>query len=732
MFKSQLKATTGLALVLSTSTVVAAEVSSTAIMDEITVVGVSGERSAIAGSATRLNSDDLEKFKFQDISRILRMVTGVIIQEEDGYGLRPNIGLRGSGVERSSKITLMEDGVLISPAPYAAPSAYYFPTAARMEAVEVRKGSAAVKFGPRTVGGALNMVSQSIPDDFSGFVDFKYGRDNLMSLHGLAGGSQENFGVVGEFYHTSSNGFKRLPMGQDTGFAVEDYLFKARINTDEDADIYQSLTLKLGKTDHDSDETYLGLTEADFAITPYARYAASALDHMRSDHSQVQLTHLIRRDAFQMITVAYQNDFARDWFKLDDFYVGGNKLKPGAVLDDPASYSDGLAILKGAQDSDIGALRIKHNNREYRSRGVQNIMQFDLYALGADHKVEFSTRYHEDYEDRLQNRENFTMTDGALVFASQEAEGSAGNRISSADAWAFYLSDEITFGNWTLLPGMRFEAIDLKREDFTSPERGTLASAPKEHALNVFIPGFGATYQYSDNLLLMAGIFKGFNPSGPGATNAKEETSLSLEAGFVYDRDGFYGELVAFYSDYSNILGACTASSGSGDCEIGDQFNGGAATVKGLEISAGYDFTVSTSLMIPLKVNYTYTNTSFDSNFSDSFWGDVTAGDMMPYTPAHQLNIVTGLAGEGWSVNMLTNFQTALRTQAGAGPITANEKINGRAIVDINASYQMLDSVTLYGGVQNVFDKKYAVARRPFGLRPGKPLTISGGMKITF
>ncbi len=717
---------------MCSSAVSGAEVNRAVVIDEITVVGISGERSAIAGSATRLNKEDLEKFNFQDISRVLRMVPGVIIQEEEGYGLRPNIGLRGSGVERSSKITLMEDGVLIAPAPYAAPSAYYFPTAARMEAVEVRKGSAAVKFGPRTVGGALNMVSQSVPDDLGGFVDFKYGKDNLISLHGLAGGSQENFGILGEFYHASSNGFKRLPMGQGTGFAVEDYLFKARINTDEDADIYQSLTLKLGKTDHDSDETYLGLTEADFAINPYARYAASALDHLRSDHSQFQLTHLIRSDAFQMITVAYQNDFARDWFKLDDFYVGENKVKPGAVLDDPTSYTEGFAILTGAQNSDTGALRIKHNNREYRSRGIQNIMQFDLKAFGVDHKVEFSTRYHEDYEDRMQNRENFTMVDGALVFASEGAVGSAGNRISSADAWAIYLSDEITFGNWTLLPGMRFEAIDLKREDFTTPDRDTLAGAPKEHALDVFIPGFGATYQYSDNLLLMAGVFKGFNPSGPGATDAKEETSLSLEAGFVYDRDGFYAELVGFYSDYTNILGACTASSGSGDCEIGDQFNGGAATTKGLEISAGYDLFINADLKVPFKVNYTFTDTSFDSSFSNSFWGDVTAGDTMPYTPKHQLNIITGLAGEGWSANMLVNFQSAVRTQAGSGPIAMSESIGGRAIFDINLSYQLLDSISLYGGVQNIFDKKYAVARRPYGLRPGKPLSVSGGVKVTF
>lgn len=732
MLKTLLKSSASLSVIVSMNAAVAEDAPIVEFIDEITIVGAATDRASIPGSATRIDADDLERFKFQDISRILRMAPGVIIQEEDGYGLRPNIGLRGSGVERSSKITLMEDGVLIAPAPYAAPSAYYFPTAARMEAIEVRKGSAAIKFGPRTVGGAVNMASRSIPEEFGGFVDVKYGSDNFMTLHGVAGGSTDNFGIAGEFFHSSVDGFKRLPGGENTGFDIQDYMIKARVNTDRDADIYQSLTIKVGMTDHDSDETYLGLTQSDFDADPYTRYAASTLDHMRTDHEQIQITHMIRTDNFEMMTVAYQNEFARDWFKLDDFYVGGIKHKPGAVLDDPSSFAGAIDILRGSVDSDVGAIRIKHNDRSYRSRGIQNIMKFELAALGASHEIEFSTRYHEDYEDRLQHRENFTMISGALVYDSEAAEGSAGNRIASADAWALYITDEIKFGKWTLVPGIRYENIDFKREDFTSVDRDTLTGTPKEHSLDVFIPGFGATYQLNDSLLLMAGVFKGFNPSGPGATSAKEETSFSMEAGIVYDRDGFFMELVGFYSDYDNILGACTASSGSGDCEIGDQFNGGAASIKGLETSFGYDFMLSDTLMVPFKANYTYTSANFDTGFSNSFWGGVEAGDEMPYTPAHQLNVVTGLVGDEWSINLLMNYQSELRTEAGEGAIAAGEMIKGRAIFDINASYQLMENVTLYGGVQNIFDKKYAVARRPYGLRPGKPVSFSAGLKLTF
>ena len=111
------------------------------------------------GAAYYFSTEELGQFDYADINRALSKIPGINLFEEDGFGLRPNISIRGTSPERSSKIAIMEDGVLISPAPYSASSAYYFPSVARMQAIEVLKGSSQIQYGPYTTGGAINFVS---------------------------------------------------------------------------------------------------------------------------------------------------------------------------------------------------------------------------------------------------------------------------------------------------------------------------------------------------------------------------------------------------------------------------------------------------------------------------------------------------------------------------------------------------------------------------------------------
>ena len=137
-------------------------------VESVTIIGSKDDLKELAGSGAVISNEDLEKAMDTDIQKILTAVPGVYMRTEEGYGLRPNISIRGTAIERSAKVTIMEDGVLVAPSPYTSSSAYYFPTTGRIHSVEVLKGPAVVSQGPQTIGGAINLISTPIPEVNSG------------------------------------------------------------------------------------------------------------------------------------------------------------------------------------------------------------------------------------------------------------------------------------------------------------------------------------------------------------------------------------------------------------------------------------------------------------------------------------------------------------------------------------------------------------------------------------
>ena len=216
------------------------------------------------GSAYYISPEEIRKFGYTDINRMLKAVPGVNMYEEDGFGLRPNISLRGTKAERSERISIMEDGILAAPAPYSAPAAYYFPNAARMEAVEVVKGSRQVQYGPFTTGGAINMVSTPIPNTFSGTANLSYGSKNTFKSHTHIGNMWKHFGFMVEYLRYQSDGFKKYEDHPVKGFNRDDLIAKVMVKTDKGTGVNHALELKFGYAGENSDETYVGLSEEDF------------------------------------------------------------------------------------------------------------------------------------------------------------------------------------------------------------------------------------------------------------------------------------------------------------------------------------------------------------------------------------------------------------------------------------------------------------------------------------
>ena len=688
------------------------------------------------GSAYYLSPKEIQKFGFTDVNRALRTVPGVNIYEEDGFGLRPNISLRGTSPERSSKITVMEDGVLIAPAPYSASSAYYFPTIARMEAVEVLKGSSQVQYGPFTTGGAINMISAQIPTEFSGKVRASYGSFNSTQLHAKIGGGNDTFGYVVEYLNYGSDGFKTLPSGKHTGFDKNDFVAKLAVNLFPNASVKQSLEFKFQYSDEVGNETYLGLSEADFNTNPFDRYASSNEDKMTTDHTQYALTHKVDFSKnMRLTTTAYQNNFARNWYKLNDITFNGDKQSIANVLNDPTTLADHFAIVNGSADSGADAIGVKANNRKYYSQGIQSKFDYHWYQGDAFHDIEVGFRFHYDEEDRFQWVDKYSISStGELDLTTAGVAGTDANRISSANAFASFITYKLKYNNWTFTPGVRYENITLKREDFGKADvtRTGVDLSERENSVAIFIPGMGANYKFNNDFSIFGGIHKGFSPPG-NQDGQKPEESINYEIGTRFNLAGISGEFVGFFNDYSNLLGSdLAATGGTGSL---DQFNAGEVNVTGIEVLLNYNFAKEDAkIALPLSFGYTLTNTEFQNSFGsdNDLWGTVTIGDELPYIPKHQFNIGFSVEHTDYEINLNGRFNGEFRTLAGTGTIPNSEKVDSNFIVDVSGKYYVNKQLSLTANIINLLDETYAASRVPAGLRPGHPFGAYAGLEFRF
>ena len=724
------------ALALAISQAAVAETASQAeqaSLEHVVIVGSQEGARKIAGSAFVVDNEELAKFEYSDINRILRQVPGVYALQEEGFGLRPNIGIRGAGGERSAKITLMEDGVLIAPAPYAGPSAYYFPTAGRIDSVEVLKGAETVQYGPYTVGGAVNLISTPIPTDAEGMVQVELGENGEQRTHAWYGASNKNFGALVETHQHTADGFKTIDRSNtDTGFTKRDYMVKLRANTNEGEGLYQQLDLKLQRATETSNQSYLGLTDADFNKDEDRRYGLSALDQMDNKQEGVTLSHLIKLDDTKSIkTTAYYNYFERDWYKLS----GGGSLVKAANAGD----ANAQGILDGSIDTTD--VKVKHNAREYKSYGIQSTFNWKLATGSVNHDLDVGVRLHEDEVDRFQPSDYFNQVNGSLVYDRTAQPGSGDNRLQEAQAMSAFVVDHIAVTNkLDVTAGLRYETVETKETRYADLDRNSVDKT-KDNDSSEWLPALGATYQVNDQWSVLGGVHRGFAPADGGGSNIDPELSTNYEAGVRFAKDKLFVEAIGFYSDYENSVKNCTVASpcelSNGDEQESGSVSRGEAEIKGLELAAQYDLSTNANYMIPVSATYTYTDTEITSANQDGDADvDFQKGDILAYVPENQFAASVGfVAASGWDAYLNASYTDEMcidNTCERSGAENQFKQTESLWVFDLSASYPLNQSASVYAKVDNLLDKRAIISRSPDGARGNKPRTAYVGITLNF
>ena len=662
----------------------------------------------ISGAGLVLKQKAILAFDQTDANTVLQSQPGVYGQQEDGWGLRMNIGIRGTGTLRSSRITLMEDGVLTAPAPYSAPEAYYTPVIWKYSNIEVLKGAAQIVTGPQSTGGAINFVTpvgNEKPD-----VKCAIAAGAFDQIRGTISGevlptkrTQLLFGI----FHHEAAGFHTIKDQQSGGFDLNDGYLKL-IHHLDNKDIHH-LEVLIAGTSERSEQTYLGTTLQTALFTPNERYFSSSNDEMSMDRLMTRFGYTLNLEKGFIRADLYRQYVHRNWYKLDKIDAGNGAVSIASILDQFQNYPAEFEAMKG-ENSDSALAQLKANNRYYLSQGIQLRGQWTQRFGNLLLKQETGIRLHYDHADRFQHADHYLIGQNVFTLRQPGLPGAAGNRIDYTTAQSGYHRSTLSYKKLNIQTGFRTENIQAYRMDYGSNDaerNGTEVKVRSNNSL-VFLPGISLNYSIK-NWNSFAGVHRGFTPAG-SKEGVLPELSLSGEAGIQHLKLPI--NITFFYSAYDRLLGSDAASAGGSGS--GEMFNGGAAEVYGFEGQLG-----KTIKDHKFQATATVTQAYFKESFSSDFdgWGDVTSGDFMPYIPQMQCALQHQWSKKRWSINSQLLYLSARKSAAELDVFD----LPPSSVLNEAISYAVTENVILKLSIQNLTNTRHIVAARPAGFRTFAP-----------
>jgi Fe(3+) dicitrate transport protein len=649
-------------------------------------------------------------------NEVLRKVTGVHVVDEEGIGLRTNIGIRGLDPDRSRTVLMLEDGVPIALAPYGEPEMYYTPAIDRMKSVEILKGSGSILFGPQTIGGVINYITDDPPAEQRTNLNISGGSEGYFLGEASYGTTLDNIGVNFNLLH------KQADKIGVTHFDVNDITAKVKFQLSEKS----RAGIKIGAYDEISNSTYIGITQTMYDKGDYFTVIApnDKLD-IRRYSASVTHDYFFSENAY-LRTTFFGYTTSRNWLR-QDFSRNSVTNGTGAVFGD-TTVANGAVYMRNST---------ANRNRQFEVAGIEPRIYLNYSVVNLKSELEGGFRFL--YERAFEQRIDGSNAD-ALSGALREDEIRTGYASSIFAQNRFYLTED-----FTVIPGIRLENFDYERNIFRINFRDT--SLINNNNVFSVVPGIGFNYNFNNMYSVFAGVHRGFAPprikdaitNGGNAQQLEAELSWNYEAGVRANLSSMlFLEITGYMLDFSNqIIPVSESSGGSGTGLV----NGGETLHMGLEtgIRFAIDQLINTAYKISLGTNLTISKSNYDADRFMTVNGERIniKANKLPYAPEMYLsgmldiNSPFGLGvlfsgtyiGEQFTDELNTTVPSA-DGQTGQMPSYFVFDVTGRYFfTGLNSS--------LYVSVKNLLDERYIASRRPQGIKVGLPRFITAGIEVT-
>ena len=678
----------------------------------VEIIGESSHRHRkFIGTMSILETEDVDLIKPVGTQELLELIPGINGYADDGFGnSRLSIGIRGLNPRRSARVLILEDGVPIQPAVYIYPNAYYNPPADRIAAIEVIKGSAALRYGPQTMGGVINYTTRK-PDGTKGFANQLTGGNNgYYSLFSEWRGIGNPEKVVSDIQllYKHGDGFR-----ENNTFHQANGTVKTLFQLSEERTLY----LKLNGNFENSNATYTGLTEYSFQTDP--NFNPKEHDNFQVLRTALDLiytnkisTHLVSN------TTIYTSVFDRRWWREDDIFVRPAALQTGNLVPVPY-FQTGNLIRTGNRKSNFGILR------SFYVGGIEQNYTLNHGIAGNVGRAEIGARVHwERFIDDKKTGDAPNARDGVYYTGTPGSDEDPVKIVGQSHhyetmALALYTKEQMNFKRLAVTPGLRFEVFKQDRVDRLH------GSVLADKVSSVLLPGIGANYELG-HFNLFGGIHRGYTAPSSGAlkiTNfgqnvetggldLKPEKSWNMELGFRSWIPGVILEASGFLIKVKDLVAAGRGTAFK---------NLGKAHLSGLEMAVTLEASEFASILPELNLSYTYLQTKIVDGIvkSATIAGNVDVelnGNELPYAPRHTFTVgLTKQIGDVLRMRtdirfvdeVFTDFENLQQTynRGDTGPIPSY------AIVNASIDYSLTKQWQVFLTVKNILDHVYIGSR---------------------
>lgn len=670
----------------------------------VSIIGSRLQEQRQPGSVSMLDEEALEKSRPFTVNEAVRKLPGLHARDEEGFGLRPNIGMRGLNPTRSTKVTLLEDGVPLAYAPYGDNASYYFPPIDRFTSVELVKGAGSLAYGPQTIGGVLNFRTPAPSRSLKGFAQ-------------VVGGSRD---FMDAKVQASANGWlfdatRKIGLGarDNTKSELNDLNAKAHL----DLGGGHGVTAKLSHFTEDSTVTYSGLTLAEFNRLG-ARYNPFKNDQFEISRTGASLTHRWTLGGGRTLTTQlYAASFARDWWRQSSTTTDS---QCGAAF--VSARLAGTAVDVDSCNSTQGRLR------SYQTVGIDSRFSTGYTMGGLYNLLDIGVKIHDEHQARRQvNAAAPTGRVGTL----------AEDNLRDTRAYSAFISNRVEINeNIAITPVLRFESIRNQRHNRLTAQIGS-------DTLSQLIPGVGASWKFSPQSTLFASVHRGFAPprtedviAGNGtSTEVGAERSLNSELGIRTETlNGLNVQATAFRNDFDRLI--AVGSIAGGNTPLAQ----GRALFEGVEVSGSWY--PQDRLLQGWFSNFALTWLSKAQQteaFSQVVGGSViagsAAGNRQPYAPERLSTASVGFDAGRWMVQ-LEGVHTSAQFTDFANTVTASANgqtglIDAHTVFNLAADWQLNRQWMIFATAKNLTDKLYVVDRTR-GIQVGQPRLAQVGLRTRF